>query len=196
MSLLAHCGRPPLIHFPHVFSSDSFIHWHRADDIGLAVIVTLEWPHWYCTQTPHWQSMWLRCTASREPAVLLVQPAIPQKSVLQYSDDVSFACVGTQISHMWMFRESFLVDRGVCQTNAWSGLLTFDFWCSFPLHMCKYCTGLCTCDWVCSVFKSWIGLTCKFAVMTSVFLQLLIQHCFPSIIEKMWYTYRLIQLVC
>lgn len=47
MSLLAHSSvtvadPPPLIHFPHAFSSDSFIHWHRADDIGLAVILTLE----------------------------------------------------------------------------------------------------------------------------------------------------------
>lgn len=36
-------------------------------------------------------------------------------------------------------------------------------------------------DWMCSVFKSLIALTCKFAVMTSVFLQLLIQRHFPSI---------------
>lgn len=46
MSLFAHSSvtvaDPPLIHFPHAFSSDSFIHWHRADDIGLAVILTLE----------------------------------------------------------------------------------------------------------------------------------------------------------
>lgn len=36
----------------------------------------------------------------------------------------------------------------------------------------------------CALFSR-AGLTCKFAVMTSVFLQLLIQRCFPSIIEKM-----------
>lgn len=67
-------------------SCNSLISCHNAIEICLYFsFSTLEWPHWYCTQTQNWQKLCLSCTAFDEPTALCFgRNSNTTKSVLRH----------------------------------------------------------------------------------------------------------------